>query len=307
MQTEQGILRLSILVTFALAAFGVVFGVLTGSSSIIFDGVYSALDASMTILALLVSRLITQSMGERTRARLVRHFTMGFWHLEPMVLGLSGFLLIGAAGYALANAVSSLLSGGRVLAFDHAILYAALTLCVALGMALFVRRANRRIGSAFLELDAKAWMISAAMTGALFVAFAFGWAIQGTSWQSVSPYIDPAVLALVCLVVLPAPLPTVRQALADIMLVTPQDLKTHVDEVACSIVTRHGFLGHVAYVARVGRGRQIELFFIVPRGAPARSLEEWDLIRDEVGRDIGDEGPDRWLTIAFTTDPEWAT
>jgi predicted Co/Zn/Cd cation transporter (cation efflux family) len=180
MQTEQGILRLSILVTFALAAFGVVFGVLTGSSSIIFDGVYSALDASMTILALLVSRLITQSMGERTRARLVRHFTMGFWHLEPMVLGLSGFLLIGAAGYALANAVSSLLSGGRVLAFDHAILYAALTLCVALGMALFVRRANRRIGSAFLELDAKAWMISAAMTGALFVAFAFGWAIQGT-------------------------------------------------------------------------------------------------------------------------------
>ena len=93
---------------------------------------------------------------------------------------------------------------------------------------------------------------------------------------------------------------------ADILLVTPQDLKSHVDRVARAAAARHGFLGHRAYVARVGRGRQIELFFIVPQGAPARTLEEWDAIRDEVGDQIGDEGPDRWLTIAFTTDPEWA-
>lgn len=111
MRSEQSILRLSIAVTFALAGFGVIFGVLTGSSSIIFDGIYSAMDASMTMLALLVSRLITQSLAERTQARLRPHFTMGFWHLEPMVLGLSGSLLIGAAGYALVTAVSSLMAG----------------------------------------------------------------------------------------------------------------------------------------------------------------------------------------------------
>ncbi|QEU07729.1 cation diffusion facilitator family transporter [Paracoccus yeei] len=307
MRSEQSILRLSIAVTFALAGFGVIFGVLTGSSSIIFDGIYSAMDASMTMLALLVSRLITQSLAERTQARLRPHFTMGFWHLEPMVLGLSGSLLIGAAGYALVTAVSSLMAGGRDLAFGQAILYAVITVVTAAAMALYGRRANRRIGSMFLELDAKAWAISAAMTGALLTAFGFGWAIQGTAWDWMSPYVDPAILAVVSLVVLPMPIPTVRQALADILLVTPQDLKSHVDRVARAAAARHGFLGHRAYVARVGRGRQIELFFIVPQGAPARTLEEWDAIRDEVGDQIGDEGPDRWLTIAFTTDPEWAS
>ena len=30
------------------------------------------------------------------------------------------------------------------------------------------------------------------------------------------------------------------------------------------------------------------------------------VIRDEIGEAIGGESPDRWLTIAFTTDPEWA-
>ncbi|MGQ3291255.1 MAG: cation transporter, partial [Shinella sp.] len=108
------------------------------------------------------------------------------------------------------------------------------------------------------------------------------------------------------LVIIPIPAGTIRQALADILLVTPGDLKSHVDAIAKTIVERHGFLSYRAYVARVGRGRQIELFFIVPEDFPPRKLQEWDDIRDEIGIAIGDEGPDRWLTIAFTTDPEWA-
>lgn len=306
MRTEQGVLRLSIIVTFVLALFGVGFGLWAGSFSIVFDGVYSLTDAVMTMVALLVSKLITQSLAERTRARLVRHFTMGFWHLEPMVLGLSGFLLIGAAVYALINAVGSLMTGGRELAFDLAILYALITLAGAVGMAIFGTRANRTIGSNFVALDAKAWVISAALTAALLIAFVFGWLIQGTALEWLSPYVDPAVLAIVCLVVIPMPIPTVRRALADILLVTPADLKRHVDRVAADIVARHGFLGYRAYVARVGRGRQIELYFIVPTGLPPRPLEAWDRLRDEIGQQIGGESPDRWLTIAFTTDLEWA-
>ena len=29
-------------------------------------------------------------------------------------------------------------------------------------------------------------------------------------------------------------------------------------------------------------------------------------LRDEIGEAIGGDSPDRWLTIAFTTDREWA-
>ena len=64
-----------------------------------------------------------------------------------------------------------------------------------------------------------------------------------------------------------------RQALEEILLVTPPELKRHVDAVAQAVVERHGFLSYRAYVAKVGRGRQIELYFIVPAGWPARTLE----------------------------------
>ncbi|WP_373946062.1 cation diffusion facilitator family transporter [Paracoccus marcusii] len=304
--SEQAVLRLSIAMTFVVAAVGIGFGVASGSASIIFDGIYSLTDAVMTSVALLVSSLITQRLSERRQARLVQRFTMGFWHLEPMVLGLNGILLSGAAVYALVTAVGSLLTGGHPLQFGRAILYAMVVLIVAIGMAIHNRHANRSIRSNFVALDVQGWTISAALTGALLAAFVFGWGIQGTALAPLSPYVDPAVLALVCVIVIPLPVPTIRRALADILLITPPDMMAQVDRVARDVVARHGFLDHRAYVARVGRGRQIELYIIVPQGQPPRPLEEWDAIRDQIGEAIGGDITNRWLTIAFTTDPEWA-
>ncbi|MCP3369346.1 cation diffusion facilitator family transporter [Bradyrhizobium cajani] len=307
MKTEQGVLRISIAVTLLLSGFGILFGLLSGSFVIVFDGVYGLTSATMTVLALFVSNLIVSSTASGpAKSNLVKHFTMGFWHLEPMVLGLNGMLLTGASIYGFINAVGSIMTGGRPLAFDHAVVYPVVTLIIAVAMTIFTRAANRKFKSDFVALDAKAWLMSAALGAALLVAFVFGLMIQGSSLEWVSPYIDPAVLGLVCLVIIPIPARTIRQALADILLVTPSDLKQHVDEVASEIVRRHGFLSYRCYVARVGRGRQIELNFIVPTDWPPTRLQDWDRIRDETGEAIGDDNPDRWLTIAFTADPEWA-
>ncbi len=307
LRSEQGVLRLSIAVTLFIAVIGVGFGLASGSFSIVFDGVYSLVDASMSGLSLVVVRLITAHTGAKRMSRKLRErFTMGFWHLEPMVLALNGILLTGVALYALINAASSLLEGGRDLEFGVALVYAVLTVSACLAMAIVEARANREINSDFVRMDVKGWVMSASITAALLIAFCFGIAVQGTEWQWLSPYIDPAVLGLVCLVIIPLPMSVVRQALADMFLVTPSDLKQHVDDVAEAFVSRHGLESYRAYVAKVGRSREIELYFIVPTSMSARTITEWDAWRDEIGDAIGGEGPDRWLTVVFTGDPEWA-
>lgn len=298
---------MSIAVTIVIALFGIGFGLVSGSFSIAFDGVYSLVDASMSALALMVVNLIasyTASPG--LSRRLHERFTMGFWHLEPMVLGLNGVMLIGVSVYALINAVASLLGDGRDLAFGWAIVYAAIILPACFAMAAIEMRANRKIGSDFVKLDGKSWIMSGGITAALLVAFCIGYAVQGTAWAWISPYIDPAVLALVSLVLIPLPVSTVRQAFEDILLVTPPGLKQHVDEVAQSFVDRLGLVSYRAYVSRVGRAREIEINFIVPEDAPARPIAEWDALRDEVADALGPDNTDRWLTIVFTSDPEWA-
>jgi len=300
------VLRISIAVTVFVAAFGIIFGLLSRSFSIMFDGVYALVDASMSLLALVVVNLITSYATEtRLSRRLRERFTFGFWHLEPMVLGLNGMLLIGVGCYALINAVSSLLAGGHDLRFGFAIIYAVVTFIACVAIAVVETRANRLIGSDFIKLDVRAWVMSGGITAALLVAFCLGYLVQGTPWAWISPYIDPAVLALVCLVIIPLPVASVQQALSEVLLVTPADMMASVEEVAERIVEKYGFDSYRAYVAKVGRARQIELYFIVPQGTPARRMEEWDAIRDEVGDAIGDDTPDRWLTVVFTGDPEW--
>lgn len=304
---ERGVLRTSIAVTFVIASLGIGFGLYSGSFSIAFDGVYALLDGGMSLLSLVVVNLITSyaTAGHLSR-KLRERFSFGLWHLEPMVLGLNGTLLISASLYALVTAVGSLLRGGRDLEFGAALIYAVVTVIVCSTIALVEWRANRTIKSEFIRLDVRGWIMSTGITAALLIAFLIGWAVQGTSWQWISPYIDPAVLAVVCALIIPLPVATIRQALSDIFLITPTDLKAHLDKVATDFVDKHGFVSHRAYAARVGRSKVIELYFIVPADAPARTIGEWDALRDEIGDLVGDEGPDRWLTIVFTGDPEWA-
>ena len=304
---EEGVLRLSIAITLFVSVLGVGFGLLAASLTLLFDAAYELIDVAMTGLALLVARLIVLSTsGGEAGKRLSERFTMGFWHLEPMVLGLNALLLMAAALYGLFSSIDSIMNGGRLIVFNHAMIFAVISLAIELGAAMFVVKANLRIRSDFLALDARSWLMSACITVAYLLAFGFGIAAQGTRLEWLTPYIDPIALALVCLAVLPLPFGTVRRALEDILLVAPADLKQHVDAVARASVQRYGFASHRASVARVGRGRQIELYFLVSSEWPARALAEWDRIRDEISEAIGGDTPDRWLMIVFTTDPEWA-
>ena len=307
MQTELALLRISIAATITFAAVGVVVGLVAGSTAILFEGVYGIVDAVMTILALLVARLITASNeADATGRNLSQRFTFGFWHLEPIVLGLNGILLTVAAVYALLNAVGVILAGGRPLSFDLAMVYAGASTVLNVFMTIYITRRNRTIGSALVALDAKAWLMSAALGAALFIAFLVGHAVQGTRHAWLGPYVDPVALVVICLVIIPVPFATVRKALSEILLVTPADLREQVDAVARDIVEQLEFLSYHAFVARVGRGVQVELNFVVPANRPAKPLEEWDALRDRIAEAFGNDSPDLWLTITFTTDPEWA-
>jgi predicted Co/Zn/Cd cation transporter (cation efflux family) len=307
LSTEKSILRISVLGAVFISTLGIVFGLISGSGSIMFDGIYSLIDAVMSLLTLVVVNLITAySLSAGLSRKLRDRFSMGFWHLEPMVIGLNGTLLIGAAVYALFNAISTIIEGGRDLEFGWALAYAVVTVIFCFTMMTVESRANKTIKSDFISLDVKGWLMSGAITAALLVAFCFGIAVQGTQYAWVSPYIDPVVLALVCLLIIPVPIATVSKAFGDMLLFTPAELKNHVDKVASAFMERRGFLSYRAYVSRVGRSKNIEIYFIVPTDAPARPITGWDQLREEIGVELGGEGPDRWLTIVFTADPEWA-
>ena len=165
---EQRVLRFSIAATVLVAALGIVFGLLSGSYAIVFDGIYSLADGATSVVALLVVNLIaSHTTGQSQDRRLAEKFTMGFWHLEPMVVGAAGMLMSAAAVYAFINAIGSFLAGGRQLHFGQATIYAVATVAISLAMAWYGRRANRRLRSELIAMDARGWLMSAAISWAV--------------------------------------------------------------------------------------------------------------------------------------------
>lgn len=307
MPTEERLLKQSLVAILLVSILGIGFGILSGSFAILFDGVFSLVDAAMTVLSLFVARLITRAtLANGLPEHLHRRFSMGFWHLEPMVLTLNATILLAVTLYAIFSAVMALLDGGRVMEFGPAMVYAAVVVMISVAMGWYEHRANRHIQSDFVRMDVHGWIMAGGVTMSLLIAFAIGFSLQDTAYAWLLPYIDPLVLLLVGLVLLPVPVGTLRRAASEVLLITPDDLLQKVEQVADSVLASEGFIAHRAYVARAGRGTQIELYFIVPPDQPPRRLEDWDALRDHIGAAIGGDPRHRWLTIAFTTDPDRA-
>ena len=307
MSKEEKILKRSLIAILLVSALGIVFGIRSGSFAILFDGVFSLVDAAMTVLSLLVARLITRStVTNDLSEHLLRRFSMGFWHLEPMVLTLNATILLSVIIYAIFSAVMSLFSGGRTMEFAPAIVYAAVVFVICAGMGWYEHRANRQIKSDFIKMDVQGWFMAGGITLSLLIAFAIGHMLDGSAYTWLLPYIDPAVLLLVGVLLVPLPIRTLRSAVPEMLQITPEDLLQEVEQLADKIVKEERFSGHRAYAARVGRSTQIEIYFIVPKDQPPRRLEDWDLLRDRIGAAVGGDPRQRWITIAFTADPERA-
>lgn len=295
---EQALLRLSIYVTTGVGLAGVVMGLVTGARSVLFDGIYSIVDVAMTGLALIVSRLLAKDGSRR--------FQFGYWHFEPIVAAFNGTVLGLSCLYALLDAVISLTSGGNRMEFGPASLYAIVSAAVCLAMALRVGRAARALDSELLRVDSRAFLIGGLVSLALLASFLTGLALERFGRGALAPYVDPLVLIAVILGVAPIPALTVARGLKEIFLVAPKALDARVRGVLEAARARHGFAGFTSYVAKTGRARFVDAYFLVPPEFPALSVPAFDAIRDEIAAELDEDGAPLWLNISFTADREWA-
>lgn len=298
-ELEARLLRTSVLATLLIAGIGIGLGLLSNSTAIVFDGFFSGIDAAITWLTLVVARLIPAGGNRR--------FQFGFWHLEPLVIGLKASALLALVGYAFVTSVTSILQGGYVPDFGLGLLYAAVVAAICLGMWAWMRGAGERIDSGLVRLDVKAWLMSGIITSVLLVAFGAALLMRGTPLEPWLPYVDPSVLALLSLLLAPIPLREARAAFLEIFEVVPRALDEAVRGAVAETLSPQGFAAFETYVQRTGRALFVEVSVLTPRDF-SRPMHEVDALRrtlaDSIAAATGTELPDLWLTAIFTADPQ---
>lgn len=296
---EQRALKVSIVVTLVVSSLGVTFGLLAGSQSILFDGVFSTIDAAMSALSLVVARLAIREASQR--------FQHGYWHLEPLVAALNGAILMLLCFYAFLNAVQGLMEGGRELDFDLAIAYAVVVAIACFSMVIYQKRLNRRADSEFVRIDIQGWLMAALITTALLVAFAIALLLQDTAWAHLTRYVDSALLMVLTACFMPVPLGIVRRAVREIFLIAPSAVDREVHAAMVPVMAREGLLNYYSHVAKAGRGHFIEIHIVTaPEFGAGQGVAVMDEIREQISAGLSIPPERRWFTVAFTADERWA-
>ena len=282
--------------TLAIGVAGVLSGLLTGSQAIIFDGIYSFVDVLITLLSLIISQLIAREGSRR--------FQYGYFHLEPMVTAVGGAVLSIACIYAGVNAVSNLMSGGHIVSYGKAAVWASIVTVCGFGMYAYINRKSRELHSGLLALDARSWLVTAALSVALLASFILAAILSRTSLQVWVPYVDPIMLLVIAAAVLPVPLITVVRAMREVLQVAPDDIDRKVKAAMDEVTAKHGFLEYSSHVAKIGRTLFVEIHVLV-EPCSRIDVETTDDIRILLAARLRMPGPQLWLALDFTADRLW--
>ncbi len=149
-------------------------------------------------------------------------------------------------------------------------------------MYFYISRSAAGLDSEFLKIDARSWLMGAVLSFSLCLSFVIGFALRATPFPHLAPFVDPLVLMVASLCLLPFPVVTLWRAGQDILQIAPgsgrsrpQGGQDRRGEASVS-ATSH------PHVARIGRQQFVQIGFVSSSDSTAKSFQELDGIRQEI-------------------------
>jgi cation diffusion facilitator family transporter len=292
---DQRLLLVSVWASAGFAVVSSVWGLLSGSSMIVFDGLYSLLSIGLSLLAVVALRVSRRGPSE------VYPWGREAW--EPVVVIVKALALGVLCVYAAVGAVQDLLAGGREIATGWALLYALLATAAGIAVTVVLRRGR----SDLVRAEAAEWKGDTLLGIGVLIGFAIAAALVATGRSDLAAYVDPAMVAAVSVAFLWVPVRLVTGALREILSMAPpaalrEDLQARVDDVA----QRFGLSESFVRAAKVGSRLDIEIDFVTGPDSPVRTVADCDTVRHDLHDRLNGLGEDRSVVVTFTTDRKWA-
>lgn len=292
---EQRALRISSFGALALAVLGIGFAVYSGSEAILLDGVFSALGFFMALMTLYVSRLVSRPDDEV--------FQYGYAHFAPLLNVLKSLVMVVLCGFALFSAVSTLFSGGQPMAVGSALLYALIATMIGTGLFLYLRKVADRTASVLVALDAKAARLDMLLSAAVLASFALGWLSLGTSMEPYLDYLDPLVVAGLCMVALPVPLKVLFENGREVLLLAPdQKLQQSVIELIGSALEDFPVMDHRIRMLKMGNVMAVTLHLQPSDDYRIESVSDLDQVRVAIEDALASLDYEIGLDVMFVND-----
>lgn len=290
---ERHALRVSIVASGVIGVAGIVVGLIARSQMIVFDGVYAVLGIALSWMALRALRLV--DAGPTVR------YPFGREALTPLVIGIQGLVLFVVCVYAAVEAIGTIRDGGSTVSPGPAVVYAVGSFVATLVVWWWLRGLARR--SEMIAAEAAQWFAGGMLGLGMVVGFAVMLAAQGTGWEQRSRYLDPVMVVVTCVVLLPTPVRMIRRAVIELLEGSPPtEVRRPVYEVVEAVRARFDLPEPLVLMTKVGRKLYIEVDFVV---APDLTVGHADEVRTRLRSGLDELPFDIWLNVELTADESW--
>jgi len=296
---EKRLLTLSYYVAglFVFVAFG--FALITHSSAILFDGIYSLIAFFMALLTLKVANLVQMPDDDR--------FHFGYTAIEPTLNLFKSLIIIATCLYAVVGSVNSLMTGGNSAEYGLAVIYGAFATLGCFAVSAYMKHQGKSLRSDLVGVDARTWFVDGVLSASILVGFALAYFIEQTSFATYAPLVDPILLILLGTAILPIPGKIMLDSLKEVINKAPPEAITAVIEKKLKQTLIDVPYEHVEVrISKRGRDLYILVHIIVAESFSVATISELDDIRISCEAAMREWDASIIMDILFIKDPKLA-
>ena len=144
------------------------------------------------------------------------------------------------------------------------------------------------------------------MSSGVAVTFIFAYLLHDSSYAGWVPYIDPLLVVVMVVLILPAPLRTLRENLREVLMQAPSpDIQAEIRErIEHAVKLAEGEEIYIRMLP-VGRFLYLQAHLLLHADVPLRGIAECDALRERIHESIADLHPQLIIDVIFTADRRW--
>jgi cation diffusion facilitator family transporter len=293
---DRRLLMISVWASVGFAVLSSVWGVLSGSSMIVFDGLYSFVSIGLSLLAVMALRAARRGPDAS--------YPWGREVWEPLVVIVKALALAALCGYAVIGGVGDLLAGGREVATGWALAYGVVSTAGGVAVTLLLRRDP---GSDLVRAEAAEWLGDTLLSGGVLAGFALAVGLVATGHADQARYVDPAMVVLVSTAFLVVPARLVAGGMREILtMAPPAAVQAQLQACVDAVGEQFGLPESYVRASKVGGRLDVEVDFVVGEKSAVRTVHDCDVVRQALHDRLSTLGYDRSVVVAFTADRRWA-
>lgn len=295
---EKKYLIISTFGNIVVGIVGITVAAVSSSQAILLDGLFNLTYFATGLFTINVASLVAGGDDER--------FPHGYAFFEPLVNGMKGMLVLGVSVMALVGAVQSLLAGGRPIAAGAAVAYGIFASVTCWVIAFLTRRGAKATDSPLVQADAENWIVNAAVSSCVLLAFAGIFVLGSLGLEAAAPYVDPVVVLTIVLISIGVPVRMASSALMGLLNRAPSiDIVRQVTDIVDANLSELPVQERFVRVMQPGRQRMVLVHVVLPADYRPAELSSLDSIRTQTCQSLCKAHVATILDMLFTADRQW--